>query len=231
MPEACSGTQASDRFGITLDFVTKLHNGSISEEEAKRFLRREDPFAQPKAAAPSVKAAALLSASATTELAVVAGKPTKKCFTGSRYAYRDSDFDGWLPKEQPEATACTITTLTPSRDATFAQWAAFALGVPEDTSIEKLAALLKERGHTMTLAQAEAMVEATESKSGNTGMRTDGWANWFFVEDKNGSVSVAGVGRGGSRWDAGVDWLGGDDRWDAGDRLLVRNLDASKLGS
>ncbi|MFZ1075205.1 MAG: hypothetical protein WAN50_02430 [Minisyncoccia bacterium] len=175
--------------------------------------------------------AALLSASATTELAVVVGKPTKKCFTASRYAYRDSDFDGWLPKEQPEAAACTITTLTPSRDATFAQWAAFVLGVPADTSIEKLAALLIERGHTMTLAQAEAMVEATESKPGNTGMRTDGWANWFFVEDKNGSVSVAGVNRGDSRWNADVSRLGNDDRWDADDRLLVRNLDASKLGS
>jgi hypothetical protein len=231
MPDACSGTQASDRFGITLDFVTKLHNGTISDDEAKRFLRREDPFAQPKAAAPSVKATALLSVSATTELVAVAGKPTKKCFTGSRYAYRDSDFDGWLPKEQPEAAACTIATLTPSRDATFAQWAAFVLGVPADTSIEKLAALLKERGHTMTLSQAEAMVEATESKSGNTGMRTDGWANWFFVEDKNGSVSVAHVSRGDSRWLARVRRLGNDRRWRADFRLLVRNLDASKLGS
>lgn len=231
MPDACSGTQANDRFGITLDFVTKLHNGSISDEEAKRFLRREDPFAPPKATAPSVKATALLSVAATIELAVVAGKPTKKCFTGSRYAYRDSDFDGCLPKEQPETVACTITTLTPSRDATFAQWAAFVLGVPADTSIEKLAALLKERGHTMTLAQAEAMVEATESKSGNTGMRTDGWANWFFVENKDGSVSVAFVVRDVSGWFASVDRLGLGLRWYADFRLLVRNLDASKLGS
>ena len=83
----------------------------------------------------------------------------------------------------------------------------------------------------MTLAQAEAMVEATESKSGNTGMRTDGWANWFFVENKDGSVSVAFVVRDVSGWFASVDRLGLGLRWYADFRLLVRNLDASKLGS
>ena len=73
---ACSETQASDRFGITLDFVTKLHNGSISDEEAKRFLRREDPFRVVQ------KPMSLLSVIATTQLNAIAGKPTKQCFTG-----------------------------------------------------------------------------------------------------------------------------------------------------
>lgn len=33
-----------DLFGITLDFVTKLRNGAIKPEEAKRFLRKENPW-------------------------------------------------------------------------------------------------------------------------------------------------------------------------------------------
>lgn len=36
---------AQDNLGIVVDFVTKLKNGTISPAEAKRFLRRENPFA------------------------------------------------------------------------------------------------------------------------------------------------------------------------------------------
>ena len=39
----------------------------------------------------------------------------------------------------------------------------------------KLCRLLKERGHTMTLAQAEAVTEATK-RGEQTGMRVDGWS-------------------------------------------------------
>lgn len=35
---------AQDNLGIVVDFVTKLKNGAISPAEAKRFLRRENPF-------------------------------------------------------------------------------------------------------------------------------------------------------------------------------------------
>ena len=37
-----------DMLGIVADFATKLRNGSIAPDEAKRFLRRENPF-EPKA--------------------------------------------------------------------------------------------------------------------------------------------------------------------------------------
>ena len=97
MPEACSGTRASDRFGITLDFVTKLHNGSISDEEAKRFLRRENPFVPQKAPEPSVLT---LSVLATTSLGAMAEKPTSKCFVGGIWNknWRDGEIDRWLRK-------------------------------------------------------------------------------------------------------------------------------------
>ncbi|MFA5942240.1 MAG: hypothetical protein WC798_01020 [Candidatus Paceibacterota bacterium] len=234
MLETCSGTQASDRFGITLDFVTKLHNGSISEEEAKRFLRREEPFVKKESVpVPPAKHDPLFSVSATTSLAAIKEKKTKKCFTGSRWTYRDSDFDNWLPADQPNADACTITTLAPSREWTFIEAAVAVLGIigiDTNTDVATIGEYLIKQGHTMTLAEAEEMVEKTE-KSEETGMRTDGYGNFFFIETGNpkNPVSVGYVSRDGRGWGAGVRSLGRGYRWSADYRLLVRNLDTQKL--
>src|SRR3989338_5595935 len=114
-------------------------------------------------------------------LGAVAGKLTKQCFTGDRYAYRDSDFDNWLPANQPNADACVITTLAPSRGWTFAKAAATVLGVSANMPVKTLGELLIKHGHTITLSQDEEMVEKTE-RGANTGMRTDGWGNFAFVE-------------------------------------------------
>ncbi len=167
---------------------------------------------------------------ATTNLAATVGKKTRKCFVGSRYTYRDNDFDNWLPANQPSADACVITTLASEQDWTFAEAAAKVLGVGAGTNIILLGKALIENGHIMTLAQAEEMIEANEHGE-NTGMHRDGRGNFFFVEteDENNPVSVGGVGRVERAWVAYVGWLVSGDRWDAGGRLLVRNLDASKL--
>ena len=39
------GSPREDLFGITKDFIEKLGNGTITPIQAKRFLRKEDPFA------------------------------------------------------------------------------------------------------------------------------------------------------------------------------------------
>lgn len=174
----------------------------------------------------------LFSVVATTNLGVVQGKKTKQCFPKPRYAYRDDDFDNWLPAKQPKADACIIATLAPSREWTFAESAAAILGIGSGTGIVLLGNLLIEHGHTITLAQAEEMVEKTEYDEKKTGMRTDGWGNFFFVEtcDSKNPVSVGCVGRGSHDWDAEVVSLARGFRWDAGYRLLVRNLsDTLKL--
>ena len=173
----------------------------------------------------------LLSIITSTSLGAVAGKPTKKCFAGSYYVYRDGNFDRWLPVDQPQATPCEITTLASAKDAIFVRWASTILGISASTPTKTLGSLLIERGHTMTLVQVENMVGRTENGEA-TGMRTDGYANFFFVETSNEDdpVSVADVLRDGSRWGANVDRLGRGGRWRVGFRLLVRNLDASRLG-
>lgn len=82
----------------------------------------------------------------------------------------------------------TITVLTPTRAATFVEWFTAATGMPADTPIDTLAKLLKEHGHLINPTQVEEMKKRTD-RGEPTGMRTDGWGNWFPRQDGD-SVSV-----------------------------------------
>ncbi len=175
---------------------------------------------------PTVQKLSLLSVVATTNLVNTVGKKTGDCFTSPQYVYRNRDFDNWLSANQPNAPACAISTLALSSDWTFLEAAAGILGIGAGTDVLLLGKLLIKHG--MTLTQVEKMVEATE-RGENTGMRTDDWNNFFFIENSDGSVSVGCVGRDDRGWYASVDRLVRDDRWRTGNRLLVRNLDASTL--
>lgn len=163
----------------------------------------------------------LFSVVAETELGAVAGKNTEQCFTGSRYAFRDGDFDRWLPAYQPKAGVCTVTTLSPKKGTTFVEWVIALFDAPTDTSVEILSKLIKKCGYVMTLTQAEEIVKAAE-RTPNSNMRTDGFNNFFFVENEDGNISVAFVHH-NSRWSADIARLDDDHRWSDG-FLLVRNL-------
>lgn len=201
-----------------------IMNGWMSNPDGmKKFLSGLKPSEMVPA-----KSTPLFSVIATTNLGEIAGKKTEKCFTGSRYEYRDNDFDNWLPKDQPKTDACAITTLAPLRNWSFAGATAAVLGTGTDITL--LYKLLIGYGHTMTLAQAEEMVEATDRKE-KTELRTDGYTNFFFVEtgDEKDPVSVGYVLRDGRTWRAYVRRIDVGDRWGSDFRLLVRNLDTSKL--
>jgi hypothetical protein len=120
-----------------------------------------------------------------------------------------------------------ITVLTPNKAANFAEWFSSILGVSPDTPSQKIGDLLVAGGHVVSPAQIEEMKQRTD-RGENTGMRTDGWGNFYPID----SVSVARVSRNGADrpWLADVHWLSRDFRWRAGRRLLVCNLDPSKLG-
>ena len=165
---------------------------------------------------------------ATTKLDLVAGKETRRCFTGSPFVSRDEDYERWLPEHQPEAPACTITTVVPSKDEFFTGWAGAVLGVSAFTPLETLVELLEEREHLMTLAQGEEMVAKAERRP-SIGMNTDGrgWGNFFFVKnkDEDGGVSLANIRSDGQRhWQAFIYRLDYKDRWFAERRLLIPNL-------
>src|SRR3989344_2460626 len=50
-----------------------------------------------------IRKQSLFSVAVITNLGAVDGKPTKEFFRGSRWAYRDSDFDRWFPAHQSRA--------------------------------------------------------------------------------------------------------------------------------
>jgi hypothetical protein len=195
--------------------------GATMHEYLRRLLENGVPYGMPTP---------LFSVIATTNLDALGEKKTKDCFPKPRYVYRDNNFGNWLSANQPKTDACVIATLALTKGWMFAEAAVRVLGVGAGTSIKLLGKALIENGHTMTLSQAEEMVEATE-RGEKTGMRTDGYGNFFFVETGNedNPVSVGCVDRGGGGWHARVDSLDDGNRWCAVTRLLVRNLDASKL--
>lgn len=150
-----------------------------------------------------------------------AGKKTADCFTNSsRYYYRDNDLDTWLPEDQPEQAESKFSVHQLSRPATFKQAVESFLGQSGD--IETLSRLLKERGCTTTLPTIESFIERQESGE-DVGLRTDGWWNFFFVENEDGSVSVVYASRFDRRWGVDVDRLDNDGVWDADHRFFFRN--------
>ncbi|MBI2030466.1 hypothetical protein HYT05_02485 [Candidatus Kaiserbacteria bacterium] len=174
----------------------------------------------------------LFSVIAMTPFDAIAGKKTAECFSGGIWGNRDSDFDTLLPADQPEAGLAVVSTLEPSRDWTFAEAAATVLGVPVNTPSKMLGTLLIERCHTVTLPQVELMASAAERGVQN-GLRTNGYGNFFFVETINPEKPVA-VGhvyryRAGSAWHTSINGLGRGSAWRFDCRLLVRNVDISKL--
>lgn len=122
-----------------------------------------------------------------------------------------------------------ITVLTPSKAGTFVEWFSAALNVPADTSsAQSIAKLLIDRGHLVSEPQIKEMKKRTD-RGEPTGMRTDGWGNWFPRKNGN-SVSVGSVTRDRLRWYGHDCDLASSRRWDAENRILLCNLDPSKLG-
>lgn len=165
----------------------------------------------------------------TTKLGKVAGKKTRDCMSNTaHWYYRDSDIDHWLPAKQPAHTEGVISVYQMQKGMTFRETAAAVLQIGAGTSLDLLAKALKENGHVLTLPDIEQMVEKQESGE-DVGLRTDGWANFAFVEDAVGSVSVARFRRDHGRWYVDVRRLGYDNRCYAENYLLLRNSVAPAL--
>ena len=149
-------------------------------------------------------------------------KPTADCFTNqARYYHRDGDLDKFLPKNQFAQEAGQFAVCELTETATFQQVAESVLGVSGD--IQTLSKLPKERSHTTSLPAIEALIERQESGE-DVGLRTDGWANFFFVENKDGSVSVVRVYRDDRWWCVFQRSPGNDTGWSAADRFFFRNF-------
>lgn len=153
---------------------------------------------------------------------------TGKCLRGRIWAYRDSDVDSWLPKEQLAQAACNVTAYQLEKPMVFAEMAAVVLGVPATTPVPELGKMLKERGLTLSLSQIDKLVEIQEGGT-DVGIRSDGYASFAFMGNADGSVSVAYVRRDDRGWRGHAYPLSYVHRWIADGRLLLRNSDTQTL--
>ena len=148
-------------------------------------------------------------------------KPTADCFMNrTRYYRRDSDLDKFLPENQSVQDASQFVVCELTETATFQQMAESVLGVSGD--IQTLSKLLIQHGHTTSLLAIEALIKRQESGE-DVGLLTNGWANFFLVENKDGSVSVVIVYRLAGRWDVYQLSFGYAYGWYAG-RFFFRNF-------
>lgn len=222
----CSKTAAVIGWVIQ-NFPAEVDDGWVGNAEATKELLAplsKQPVKKEKIEEP------LFTVSATTPLDTVSAKAQSKCFVGDRWHKngRDSDFDvgRYFKKDQPNAVACTITTIAFKRQWRFVEFAVAILGDEwKGKSVKELGNEIIRRGFPLTNAQAEAMVEKTEAGE-KTDMCTNSYGNFYFTEtgDTENPVAVAGVDRGGRLWSAFVDRLGRGLGWSAGSRFLLRNL-------
>lgn len=151
----------------------------------------------------------------------VAGKKTRDCFRDKkRYYHRDSDLDSWLPEDQSEQLAGNFSIQQLAQLGTFKQVVESFLGITGEIPV--LAQALKVKGHVTTLPTVESLVERQEAGE-DVGLRTDGYANFFFVEDGDGSVSVVNVYWDDGQWLVLVLRLGNGSEWFAGYRFFFCN--------
>lgn len=189
-------------------------------EGVQRFLRGEI-----KVVEAGVKS--LLSVIKTVLTPKVAGKKTADCFTDpKRYSYRDRSLDSLLPENQPAQPKSTFAVGRLETPATFKMAVESFLGVIGE--IPLLAKTLIERGHTTTLPTIESLIEQQEAGK-DVDLRTDGWANFFFVEEKaekegeDPGVSVVYVLRDDGRWAVDVYRLDDDGGWGPELHFFFRN--------
>ncbi len=162
----------------------------------------------------------------TIAVPAVAGKKTRDCFTNkTRYYYRDSDLDGWLPEDQKEQAGGKFSVQQLNMPGTFKQAVESFLGVTGEIPV--LAQTLRDRHCITTLPTIESLIERQEAGE-NVGLRIDGYANFFFVEEKaeegkEPSVSVVNALRSDDRWNVNVFSLDLGDEWNAGHRFFFCN--------
>lgn len=158
-----------------------------------------------------------------------AGKPTKDCYTDAIWSFRDSLFDIWLDKYQPNRDEQLITVVKPKKPWSCIEFAQVVLGTTSD-DIKKLGNLLVKGGYALTLPQVENLVKRTDAGE-LTGLKDDGCANFFFVEtgSEDMPIAVGIVDRYGARkLHANLTHLG-LHQWSSDHCFLLCNADASKL--
>ena len=217
-----------DRFGVGRDDLRKFRAAAPEvQSHTAHIFKTADTCSSISTTSGSERPVSLVLIMQTA-LGELPAIKTGKCLRSRIWAYRGGDFDSWLPKEQLAQAVCNVTAYQLAKPMVFAEVTAAVLGVPTTTPVAELGKLLKERALTLTLSQIDKLVEMQEGGT-DVGIRTDGHANFAFMENADGSVSVALVNRGDRGWRGDADPLSDDYRWLADRRLLLRNSDTVTL--
>src|SRR3989344_8146451 len=197
--------------GQSSEIRRQFRDGALTTAHIQAVIEHRNPFAE---AAESLKAKAVRLVHQTLKIVNVGAVKSQKtagCFTTARYSYRDSDLNKFLPENQPDQAGSQFGVLGLTEPATLKEFVESVLGT--QGGLKTPAKLIKERGLTTTLPTIEALVERQEGGE-DIGLRTDGWANFFFVDNEGGKgVSVVLVCRRGVRWSVCQFSLGYGGRW------------------
>ena len=161
-------------------------------------------------------------------------RTVSECFSDIvLWAQRSSNFEDWFPiKKQPATPEGLLTVVEAEKDWMFRESAESLPGVSKDLNRVALGNQLIKLGYTITNTQAEKAVMMTEAGE-TTHLRIDGYGNFFFTQtgDKNNPVAVGCVGwvLGDEGYYASVRSLDDGNGWAVKARLIIRNLDPSKL--
>lgn len=214
---------ALEASGWSANLVTKLGQcGRLAD--IRVFLEGNAELVMKKA---EETVASIITLVKTITIPAVAGKKTSDCFMDkSRYYYRDTVLNNWLPNNQSEQIEVKFSVIRLTKYGTFKQVVESFLGQTGD--IQTLSRLLKERGHITTLPAIELLIERQEAGE-DIGLRNDGWWNFFFVEDSDGGVSVFRANRTGRHWHVAIHRLWSGGVWLADHRFFFRNSDTVSL--
>ncbi len=148
-------------------------------------------------------------------------KLTAECFTNRlRYYPRDGDLDKRLPKSQPAQAKQEFRAQELTREASFLEMVKNIFST--DGTVASYSRLLIEGGHIVTLPKIEELIDRQEGGE-DVGLKTNGYANLFFVLNDDGTVSVVRVFRCDGQWYVRVFRLDDARRWDAESHVFLRN--------
>jgi hypothetical protein len=155
-------------------------------------------------------------------------RPTSACLFSSLWKNRPEEFGKWLLPDQPATSTCRLTVLDTRWPATYQDWAAALLQVRSYTREAELERLLLERGYTLSLPQAERLVQRADQWI-TSGLVLGEPGNFLLTPNAVGGISVVNIRCDAQHWEPYLKGFSSEHPRVAGCRLIVVNLDEGTL--
>jgi hypothetical protein len=164
----------------------------------------------------------------STNVGPMEARPTMECFRNKRWLDREHGFGTWLPQMQPATPSCPIVILETLREATYQDWAAALLGVPEYTPEHELEQRLIAARFLLTLPQMEVLVKRSDTWA-STALALGEPGNFSFTQNGTDGVSIVNVRVDKQHWEPRLKGFSSEHQRVPGCHLIVANFDTSQL--